>query len=78
MSYYSTCPHCGAHLDPGESCSCIEARYNRLTPENKAKYCKMLDRLLKEQETPAGVRSTGGGVVEQNLTAVSTSYSTKN
>lgn len=22
MSYYRTCPHCGAHLDPGESCNC--------------------------------------------------------
>lgn len=22
MSYYRTCPHCGAHLDPGESCDC--------------------------------------------------------
>ncbi len=21
MSYYRTCPHCGAHLDPGESCT---------------------------------------------------------
>ena len=22
MSYYRVCPHCGAHLDPGESCAC--------------------------------------------------------
>ena len=22
MSYYSTCPICGAHLDPGEVCDC--------------------------------------------------------
>ena len=22
MSYYRTCPHCGAHLDPGGSCDC--------------------------------------------------------
>ena len=21
MSYYRTCPHCGAHLDPGEACT---------------------------------------------------------
>ena len=27
MSYYRTCPHCGAHLDPGECCECfIEPR----------------------------------------------------
>ena len=23
MSYYRTCPLCGAHLDPGESCDCV-------------------------------------------------------
>ena len=22
MSYYITCPNCGAHLDPGEHCEC--------------------------------------------------------
>ena len=22
MSYYKTCPLCGAHLDPGEVCEC--------------------------------------------------------
>lgn len=22
MSYYKTCPHCGAHLDPVEVCDC--------------------------------------------------------
>lgn len=22
MSYYRTCPHCGAALDPGEACDC--------------------------------------------------------
>lgn len=22
MSYYKVCPHCGAHLDPGEVCDC--------------------------------------------------------
>lgn len=22
MSYYRTCPECGAHLDPGEKCDC--------------------------------------------------------
>lgn len=22
MSYYKTCPRCGAHLDPGETCDC--------------------------------------------------------
>lgn len=22
MSYFKVCPHCGAHLDPGERCDC--------------------------------------------------------
>lgn len=22
--YFNTCPHCGAHLDPGEPCDCRE------------------------------------------------------
>ena len=26
MSYYSTCPHCGAHLDPGEICDCQDKK----------------------------------------------------
>lgn len=23
MEYFRTCPHCGAHLDPGERCDCL-------------------------------------------------------
>ena len=30
--YYTTCPHCGAHLDPGERCDCQDH------PENEIKY----------------------------------------
>ena len=26
MSYYKTCPHCGANLDPGEVCDCREKK----------------------------------------------------
>ena len=26
MSYYRTCPHCGAALDPGERCDCQEEK----------------------------------------------------
>ncbi len=24
--YYHTCPECGANLDPGEKCDCIDAK----------------------------------------------------
>lgn len=117
MSYYRICPHCGAHLDPGEVCDCAvsqvcdEARtafperfvgrtdlqiineiaavvrkadgkgdtvdqYQRLTPENQDKFDMMVDKLLEEQEAPAGAANTDGGRVEQNLTAVSASNNT--
>lgn len=26
MSYFKTCPHCGAHLDPGEICDCRDKK----------------------------------------------------
>ena len=33
MSYFRTCPHCGAHLDPGEVCDC---RNNEEAPASAA------------------------------------------
>ena len=27
--YYQECPYCGANLDPGEVCDCIEERKKR-------------------------------------------------
>lgn len=33
MAYYKVCPHCGAHLDPGEACDCTEALRERLKAE---------------------------------------------
>jgi Zn-finger nucleic acid-binding protein len=26
MSYFSKCPYCGANLDPGEVCECLEEK----------------------------------------------------
>lgn len=26
MSYYRTCPNCGANLDPGERCDCQDKK----------------------------------------------------
>ena len=34
MSYYKTCPHCGAHLDPGEVCDCRETKKTALDATN--------------------------------------------
>lgn len=70
MSYYRTCPYCGAHLDPGESCACVDAMFEALTPENKQKVKSLVNDLLAEQKNaaPSG-NDTEGGKVEQGLTA---------
>lgn len=33
MSYYNVCPYCGAHLDPGERCTCREERAAAIVPD---------------------------------------------
>lgn len=44
MSYYNTCPDCGAHLDPGEACDCQEivSLFRQLPAEEKAAYLQGL------------------------------------
>lgn len=34
MSYYRICPHCGAHLDPGEVCDCRDNEKTALGAAN--------------------------------------------
>jgi hypothetical protein len=80
MAYYKTCPFCGAHLDPGEACECFEARFDRLTPENK-KIVEMEIIRLREQEqkeAALGAGNTGDGKAEQSTTAVSASIVNEN
>lgn len=65
MSYYRTCPHCGAHLDPGERCGCLaEFRelLGELTPENRERAYDMAKAVLRAQkETAAGAANTDDG-----------------
>ena len=35
MSYYRTCPYCGAHLDSGERCDCQEEQNRNKTGTTK-------------------------------------------
>lgn len=60
MSYYKTCPHCGATLDPGEKCDCqdgltlsqaieLQKIWNALD-ENGREYLMRLARSMKEGE----------------------------
>lgn len=36
MSYYHACEYCGANLDPGERCDCIESVYRKYHKHNKS------------------------------------------
>lgn len=64
MSLYQTCPHCGAALDPGEHCDCVNARYDRLAPESKEKVNQLVERLLAEQKSRPGATNTETANVE--------------
>ena len=85
MSYYRVCPHCGAHLDPGESCACTltqvctEARavfpelFTGRTDREIVSEIVGIVRRAEMKEAPADAANTGEGGAEQNLTTVSTS-----
>ncbi len=55
MSYYRTCPICGAALDPGEICECVRRNFSQLTDENKAKINALVSEKLEEQEKRAAI-----------------------
>lgn len=88
MSYYSKCPHCGANLDPGETCDCLGSLSRaELQQRAIALVLKMTDdrqiqkalKILNEnEETAQGVTSTLDGKVEQICTPVSTSILSAN
>lgn len=90
MSFYRTCPHCGAHLDPGESCDCTisqvcaEARavfpelFTGRTDREIAGEIVGIVRRAEMKDAPADAANTGEGGAEQNLTTVSASSITEN
>lgn len=74
MAYYRTCPHCGANLDPGERCDCMDARRERaaqmiasLSLAEKAVLWEAIKNI------PASATNTDGDGVENITTGVSTS-----
>ena len=83
MSFYKTCPHCGAHLDPGESCDCTisqvcaEARavfpelFTGRTDREIVSEIAGIVRRAEMKAAPADAANTGEGGAEQNLMAVS-------
>ena len=90
VSYYRTCPHCGAHLDPGESCDCTltqvcaEARavfpelFTGRTDREIVSEIAGIARRAEMKDAPADAANTGEGGAEQNFTAVSASIVHKN
>ncbi len=56
MAFYKTCPRCGAHLDPGESCDCMEAEWRNilstLTVEEKRTLLHFVDLIQSGKATP--------------------------
>lgn len=55
MSYFKTCPHCGANLGSGEQCDCIPSMYARLSPENRTKIDAFVHSLVQKQLRDATV-----------------------
>lgn len=90
MSYYKTCPRCGAHLDPGETCDCMEVEWRNvlstLTIEEKRTLLHFIDLIQSGTATldeckklaASGATNTESGKAEQVLTGLhSTSIVTK-
>lgn len=65
MSYYNTCPHCGANLDPGEACNCIPSLYAALAPADRAKVDALVHALVTEQKTAPSAANTESGKADR-------------
>lgn len=53
MKNHKVCPHCGAHLDPGESCDCAQSMYLLLSPEDQRSVNALINELLLSQRFEA-------------------------
>lgn len=90
MSYYRTCPHCGAALDPGERCDCtltqvcaeartaFPERFMGRTDREIVNEIAAVVRCAEKKDTPAGAANTDEGGAEQIQKAVSASTITEN
>ncbi|WP_371290473.1 hypothetical protein [Faecalibacterium sp.] len=47
-TYYHTCPHCGASLDPGERCDCTESP--------RAVYLAYIGKVMQQGRVPSVLR----------------------
>ncbi len=60
MSYYKTCPHCGAHLDPGETCDCRDNKKTALDAANIQS--GMVEQSLSDTVSTSNINENGGFV----------------
>lgn len=50
MSYYKTCPRCGAHLDPGETCDCVRKELKAAIMSTSEDDAAEVPRMVKEEK----------------------------
>ena len=60
MSYYKTCPHCGAHLDPGETCDCRDNKKTALDAANIQS--GTVEQSLSDTVSTSNINENGGFV----------------
>lgn len=75
---YRTCPHCGANLDPGETCDCRPALVTeamRLIMSMTDEQCAAVMEQFKK-EAPASATNTDRGGVDTSDQTISTSNDT--
>lgn len=56
MSHFKVCPRCGAHLDPGEVCDCLDTEAQVLIDH------------VTDKKTARGATNTTDGKAEKVLT----------
>lgn len=54
-TYYSTCPICGANLDPGEKCTCTAERKwgDTMNDTDRTGYIEAITKLLEKADLRA-------------------------
>ena len=66
MSYYHTCPRCGANLDPGESCDCLEVEAKLLINHLTEEECAAVLEAYKKNAAPSAANTEDGKETTQD------------
>lgn len=59
MSYYQTCPECGDHLDPGESCDCEKEKGVYNMDEQYKQFAEMLNKMGEQEKEQIYIAAIG-------------------